>query len=148
MQEDQEALILPILLYGSETWMLISALESRLDAFVTSPYAGSWGEKMPEERRKSLLVSIFKNKGNVQTCSNYSGIDLISHASEIWERVVEARLRRELRISEEFYGFVPRRGTKDAIFALIALVKYRGQKLFCMFVDLEKDYDRAPREEL
>jgi hypothetical protein len=29
--------------------------------------------KMPDEWRRSILVSIFKNKGNVQSCTNYRG---------------------------------------------------------------------------
>jgi hypothetical protein len=29
--------------------------------------------KMPDEWRRSILVSIFKNKGNVQSCTNYWG---------------------------------------------------------------------------
>lgn len=32
-------------------------------------------EKMPEEWRRSVLVPIFKNKGDVQNCSNYRGIN-------------------------------------------------------------------------
>ena len=43
------------------------------------------------------------------------------------------------------------KGTSDAMFALRMLIeKYReGQReLHCVFVDLEKAYDRAPREEL
>ncbi|KAK3518664.1 hypothetical protein QTP70_007151 [Hemibagrus guttatus] len=31
-------------------------------------------ERMPEEWRRSVLVPIFKNKGDVQSCSNYRGI--------------------------------------------------------------------------
>ncbi|KAK3574646.1 hypothetical protein QTP86_011559 [Hemibagrus guttatus] len=70
---------------------------------------------------------------------------------KVWERVVEARLRKVVEICEQQYGFMPRKSTTDAIFALrILMEKYRdGQReLHCMFVDLEKAYDRVPRKEL
>ncbi|KAK3573623.1 hypothetical protein QTP86_029993, partial [Hemibagrus guttatus] len=108
-------------------------------------------ERMPEEWRRSVLVPIFKNKGDVQSCSNYRGIKLMSHTMKLWERVVEARLRKVVEICEQQYGFMPRKSTTYAIFALrILMEKYRdGQReLHCVFVDLEKVYDRVPREEL
>uniref|UniRef100_A0A8C4TH04 Tripartite motif-containing protein 16-like n=1 Tax=Erpetoichthys calabaricus TaxID=27687 RepID=A0A8C4TH04_ERPCA len=49
-------------------------------------------------------------------------------------------------ISEQQYGFMPRKSTRDAMFALRMLMeKFReGQKeLHCVFVDLKKAYDRV-----
>ena len=39
--------------------------------------------KIAEEWRRSILVLIFKNKGNVQSCTNYRGIKLMSHTMKL-----------------------------------------------------------------
>ena len=108
-------------------------------------------EKIPDEWRWSTLVPIYKNKGDIQDCGNYRGIKLISHTMKIWERVIDRRLRNEVSISPEQFGFIPGRSTTDAIFALRQLVeKYKEdqQNLHCIFIDLEKAYDRVTREEM
>nr|XP_017217279.1 PREDICTED: uncharacterized protein LOC108194853 [Daucus carota subsp. sativus] len=50
--------------------------------------------RMPREWRLSVVVPIYKNKGDVQSCSNYRGIKLLSHTMKLWERVIESRIRR------------------------------------------------------
>ena len=108
------------------------------------------GEQMPEEWRRSVLIPIYKNKGDAQCCGNYKGIKLMSH-TKVWERIIEARLRVRVEISKQQYGFMPGKGTTDVMFVLRMLMeKYKeGQReLHCVFVDLEKTYDRVPREEL
>ena len=60
---------------------------------------------------------------------------------KVWERIIEARRRDRVEISKQQYGFMPGKGTTDAVFALRMLMeKYReGQReLHCVFVDLEK----------
>ena len=106
---------------------------------------------MPEEWRRSVLISIYKNKGDAQCCGNYRGIKIMSHTMKVWERIIETRLRDRVEISKQQYGFMPGKGTINAMFTPRMLMeKYReGQReLHCVFVDVEKAYDRVPREDL
>uniref|UniRef100_A0A914WZU0 Endonuclease/exonuclease/phosphatase domain-containing protein n=1 Tax=Plectus sambesii TaxID=2011161 RepID=A0A914WZU0_9BILA len=43
--------------------------------------------KMPDAWRSSTIAPIYKKKGDVQQCSNYRGIKLLSHTMKLWERV-------------------------------------------------------------
>ena len=81
------------------------------------------GERMPEEWRRSVLIPIYKNKGDAQCCGNYRGIKLMSHTMKIWERIIEARLRNRVEISKQQYEFMQGKGTTDAMFALRMLMK-------------------------
>ena len=106
---------------------------------------------MPDEWRESIMVPIYKKKGDIQECGNYRGIKLISHTMKIWERIINDRIRREVNISDEQFGFMPGKGTTDAIFALRRVIEKHREKereLHCIFIDLEKAYDRVPREEV
>jgi len=108
-------------------------------------------EKIPSEWRKSTIVPIYKQKGNIQDCTNYRGIKLISHTMKLWERTIGMRIEAETVISENQFGFVKGRQTSDAIFALRqTMEKYREKQkgLHMAFIDLEKAYDRVPRSEV
>ena len=108
-------------------------------------------ERTPDEWRKSVLISIYKDKGDSKECGNYRGKKLMSHTMKLWERVVEARLRQEVVIGDQQFGFMLRRSTMDAIFGLrMMMEKWREsqKELHCVFIDLEKAYDIVPREEL
>ena len=65
------------------------------------------------------------------------------------EKVLEKRIRAQVHIDEMQFGFMPGRGTTDAIFIARHLQeKYLDKKkdLYFAFVDLEKAFDRVPRE--
>ena len=65
------------------------------------------------------------------------------------ERVVEKIIREQVKIDDMQFGFMPGKGTTDAIFILRQLQeKYlsKDKKLYFAFVDLEKAFDRVPRK--
>ncbi|KAL3506245.1 hypothetical protein ACH5RR_031627 [Cinchona calisaya] len=105
--------------------------------------------KMSDQWKKSTLIPIFKNKGDIQNCVNYRGIKLMSHMMKLWERVIERRLRNETKVSNNQFGFMPGKSTTEAIYLLRKLTeRYRDKEkdLHLIFIDLEKVYDRVPRE--
>lgn len=57
------------------------------------------------ESKRNVGVSVFKSKCHVQSYINNREIKLMSHAMKIWERTVETRLRREVKISEPHCGY-------------------------------------------
>lgn len=66
------------------------------------------------------------------------------------ERIIEKGLRCERETGEQQFGFMPARGTTDAIFALSHMMeKYVGKqkKLHLIFIDIEQAHDRVSREE-
>ena len=76
---------------------------------------------------------------------------MISHTMKIWERIIDRRLREMTSIGEEQFGFMPGRGTTDAIFAARQVIeKHREMQkaLHLVFIYLEKAYDRVPRQEV
>ena len=88
-------------------------------------------------------------KGDALECGSYRGIKLLDQVMKVMERVIEKRVRSIVLIDEMQFGFRPGRGTTDAIFIVRQLQeKYLGRKreLWMAFLDLEKAFDRVPRE--
>jgi hypothetical protein len=65
----------------------------------------------------------------------------MSHTMNLWERVIEHRLRKLTTVSKNQFDFMPRRSIMEAIFLIRQLMKrHREQKnnLHMIFTDLEK----------
>jgi len=70
----------------------------------------------PQDWKRSVFIPIPK-KGNAKECSNYSTIVLISHASKVMLKILQARLQQyvNLDLPNIPAGFRKVRGTRDQI---------------------------------
>ena len=73
---------------------------------------------MPAEWALSIVVPIFKRKGDIRNCSCCRAVKLLDHDMNVVEMVFEKRLRRIVSVDEMQFRFMPERGTIDAVFAL------------------------------
>ena len=73
-------------------------------------------QQWPQDWKRSVFIPIPK-KGNAKECSNYRTIALISHASKIMFKILQARLQQY--VNQELLhvqaGFRKGRGTRDQI---------------------------------
>ena len=65
------------------------------------------GEKMRDEWRRSVLVPLYNGKGDIKKCGNNRGIKLMSHTMKLWEKIIEERIRKEVTIAKQQFGFIP-----------------------------------------
>ena len=66
------------------------------------------GKRVPNDWLESILVPIFKKKGNIHECGNYRGIKLLLQLMKCLERIIDARIRMnvdEQLPGEEQFGF-------------------------------------------
>ena len=73
---------------------------------------------MPDEWRTSVLVPIFKEKGDVRNCNTYRGVKLLERTMKIVERVLEKRIRELVNIDSMQFDSMLGRGTTDALFVV------------------------------
>ena len=76
------------------------------------------GRGMPDDWALSVVVPIFKGKGDAVSCMAYRGVKLLEHAMKIVEKVLVRRLQRMVKVDEVQFGLMPGNGTIDAMFIL------------------------------
>ena len=104
---------------------------------------------IPGEWQESIILNLYKGKGDALDRGNYRGLKLTDQVMKLIEHVLEEKIRQMVNIDEMQFGFVPGKGTTDAIFIIRQLQeKYLAvnKPLYFAFVDLEKAFDRVPRK--
>ena len=74
---------------------------------------------------------------------------MLVHTIKVVERIFEHRIRQQIEIDDMEFGFLKGKGTTDAIFMARQMqenFRVKRKKLYFGFVDLEKAFDRVPRE--
>ena len=107
------------------------------------------GFRMPVECTQSIVIPIFKGKGDIRNCSCYRAVKLLENGMKVVEIVLDKRLCRIVSVDEMQFAFMLVRGTIDAVFILRRMREEyhaKGKKLCMCFVDLEKAFDRVPRK--
>ena len=104
--------------------------------------------KVPSDWEQSFIVCLYKGKGDALEKGNYHGLKLTEQVMKILERIVDGLIRQLVSIDDSQFGFIPGRGTTDAIFVVSQLQeKYRylaaNKRLYMAFIDLEKVFDRV-----
>ena len=74
------------------------------------------GKGMLEDWKTSVMVPIYKGKGDVMNCRVYRGVKLLGHGLKVIEKVLEKRIRALMEVDNMQFGFMPRKGTTGALF--------------------------------
>ena len=107
-------------------------------------------QQWPQDWKRSVCIPIPK-KGNAKECSNYCTIVLISHASKVICRILQARLQQYVNheLSDVQAGFRKGRGIRDQ-FAKICWIteKAREKNIYFCFTDYAKVFDCVDHNKL
>ena len=99
-------------------------------------------QQWPQGWKRSVFIPIPK-KGNAKDCSNYCIIALISHASKVILKILQARLQQYVNceLPDVQTGFRKGRGTRDQIANIYWITekarKFQKNIYFC-FIDCAK----------
>ena len=108
-------------------------------------------QQWPQDWERSVFISIPKN-GNAKECSNYHTVVLISHASKVILKILQARLQQHVNpeLPEIPAGFRKGRGTRDQIANICWIIEKTRefQKNILCFIDYTKAFDCVEHNKL
>ena len=108
--------------------------------------------KWPQDWKRSVFIPISK-KGNAKECSHYRIIALISHASKVMLKILQARLQQYMnhKCPDVQVGFRKGRRIRDQIANIHWIIEkareFQKNIYFC-FIDYAKAFDCVDHNEL
>ena len=102
-------------------------------------------QQWPQDWKRSIFILIPK-KSNAKECSNYCKIALISHASEVMLKILQARLQQYMNheLPDDQAGFIKGRGTRGRIANICWITEktreFQKNTYFC-FIDYVKAFE-------
>ena len=101
-------------------------------------------QQWPQDWKGSVFIPIPK-KGNAKECSDYCTIALISHASKVMLKILQARLQQYVNheLPDVQAGFRKGRGTRDQIVNIrwiMEKVREFQKNIYFCFIDYAKDF--------
>ena len=109
-------------------------------------------QQCPQDWKRSVFIPIPK-KGNAKECSNYHTIALISHASKVKLKILQARLQQYVNheLQDVQPGFTKGRGIRDQIvniWWIIEKAREFHKNIYFCFIDYVKDFDGVGHNKL
>ena len=109
-------------------------------------------QQWPKDWKRSVSIPIPK-KGNAKECSNYCTIALISHASKVTLKILQARLQQYVnyKLSDVQAHFSKGRGTRDQIANIHWIIEKAREfqkNIYLCFVDYAKAFDCVDHNKL
>ena len=82
-------------------------------------------QQWPQDWKRTGVFIPIPKKGNAKECSNYCTIALISHASKVMLKILQARLQQSVNcdLPDVQAGFRKGRGTRDQIANMHWIIK-------------------------
>ena len=109
-------------------------------------------QQWPQDWKSSVFISIPK-KGSTKECSNYCTIVLISHASKVMLKILQARLQQYMNceLPDVQPGFRKGRGTRGHIANIhwiIEKARELQKNIYFCFIDYAKAFDCVDHHKL
>ena len=96
-------------------------------------------ENIPNSWLQGNIIRLYKGKGTKGKCSNKRGITLASNVGKVYERIINERVKKAVKITDAQAGGIPGSATVDQLNVLkqiINEIRNKGNTAYLVFLDV------------